>query len=327
MIFRPQRSLLLFVALMAACSGKATDRPAGIPVATVGEKTISDVDLKAKLAAQPAFTLAGYKSVARKKEFLDGVIRQELLLQEARRRGLENDPEVRTAVERILVHKLTRLRAEEEDKKTAVPEAELRRYYDQHRSEFVVPTRVRIGHLFLAVPEKDPRRVKSTVEAGRLVAQLKAKEAKGDKQAFEAAVAARSEDAATKATGGDLGYRTREQLAQAWGPELADAVFAIKGPGELGPPVLTPRGLHLVKVLGRQEGSEASFDSARSRIESRLKLDRRSHSVDDLVAELKEKTKVEIHEQALEKLEVGPVLPPVGRPGGRAADGGPPGAR
>ena len=72
----------------------------------------------------------------------------------------------------------------------------------------------------------------------------------------------------------------------------------------MGPVVTTPKGIHLVKLLGRQEGYETPFVSARSRIESRLKVDRHAHSLDELVAELKQKVKVQVDEKALQAVDV-----------------------
>lgn len=295
--------LMLAAASCSKLAGGAKTK--GTAVAKVGESTITDVAFKAKVAEQPPFAQARYKTVERKKELLDTMVRQELLLAEARRRGIENDPEVRATIERVLVHKLSRVCAEEEEKKRPLPEADLRRYYEQHRSEFVTPARVRVSHLFIAAPERDPRRARAAAEASKLLQQIKVKETKGEKQAFELTASQRSEDAATKATGGDLTFRTRDQLVQAWGGELTEAAFALKTPGEMAPVVTTPRGVHLVKLLGRQEGYETPFESARGRIENRLKVDRQSRSLDTLVTELKQKVKVEVDEKALQAVDVG----------------------
>jgi peptidyl-prolyl cis-trans isomerase C len=305
---------LLAIAVVSCSKLTGGEKAKGTVVAKVGEGTISDLDFKAKLAEQPPFAQARYKTVERKKELLETMVRQQLLLAEARRRGIDNDPEVRATMERVLVHKLGRVYAEEEEKKRPLPEDDLRRYYEQHRSEFVTPTRVRVSHLFLDAPEKDPRRARAVAEAARLLAQAKTREAKGEKQAFELTASQRSDDAATKATGGDLTFRTREQLAQSWGPELMEAAFALKTTGELGPVVTTPKGIHLLKLLGRQEGYETPFASARSRIESRLKVDRQSRSLDALVADLKQKVKVQIDEKALAGVEVAAPAATAARP-------------
>src|SRR5262245_57809783 len=81
----------------AACkkSGRAPDGAKGPALATVGDRVITAADLQAKIAEQPAFSQARYKSPEKRKELLDTVIRSELLLAEARRRGLADDPEVK----------------------------------------------------------------------------------------------------------------------------------------------------------------------------------------------------------------------------------------
>lgn len=273
------------------------------PIATVGEQVISSVDFKAR-AAEQTFDRGRYKSLERKKELLEGMIRSELLVEEARRRHLDEAPEVRSAIERVLVQKLTRVVADEADKKNPLPEADTRRYYDQHKSEFTTPTRVRVSHLFLAAPEKDPKRAAAAAEASRLLAQVQSKAAKGVKQALELAASQRSDDAATKATGGNLGFRTRDELVAAWGSAFADAALALKSPQEIGPVVATPKGVHLIKLLGRQDGYETSFESAKSRIAGRLGAERRARSIDDLAADLRKKTTVKIDQQALARIDL-----------------------
>jgi peptidyl-prolyl cis-trans isomerase C len=297
-------AIALGVVISFACS-KGKDRGTKTPtiLAKVGDRTIS-VDLfKARLAEQPSFSLSRYKSMDRRKEFLENMVRSEVLVQEAQRRGLDRDPEVLAGIEKVLVHKLTRVYSEE---RGPVQDADLRRYYDQHRSEFVMPTRVRVAHLFLAALENDSRRSRALAEVTRLLKEANARAARGEKQPLELLASQRSEDAATKATGGDLGFRTREEVISAWGQSFADAVFAPRAQNEHGPVVSTPKGFHLFKVLGRHEGYDTSFDAAKSRIEGRLITERRERLMDDLASELRMKTKVEIDEKALAAIEVGP---------------------
>lgn len=299
------RALILVLVACLGCRG-GKGAASSEPVARIGDKTITEADLKAQFGTQPTFALSRLKSLDGKKEFLDGLIRSELLVQEAHRRGLDADPDVRNSIQQILIHKVARLYTEETEKANPVPESDLRRYYDQHKTDFVTPTRVRVAHLFLAVPAKDPRRPRSLSEARRLLEQIKTRVAHGEKQPLELTASQRSEDAVTKATGGDLGYRTREDLTRSWGTALADAAFGLKTQGDLGGVVATDKGVHLIKLLGRQEGYETSFDAARSRITERLKVERRAHSIDALVADLRTKTKVEIDDQALARVNPDP---------------------
>jgi len=307
-IARPRLAAVLAVVVAAGTTGSACakwradkNKPGGEAVAHVGSKAITAADFRATIAEQPAFSHARYKSLDRKKELLDIMVRQELLLAEARRRKLDQDPEVKATIDRVLVQKLTRVYTDEQAR---APEADLRRYYDEHKAEFVTPTRVRVAHLFLAAPEKDPKRAQAVAEANRLLKEAKAKDAKGEKQALEMLASQRSEDAATKATGGDLGFKTREELAAAWGSELANAALSLKTVNEIGPVVATSKGVHVIRLLSRHDGYETSFEAARSRIEARLSVERRTRSIDELVADLRTKTKVEIDEKALSAVDV-----------------------
>jgi peptidyl-prolyl cis-trans isomerase C len=298
---------LLAIGLVAALAGPACmKRDSGrsaARLATVGGVTLTAADFKARVAEQTALRSSVYKSPERRKQALEAMIRIELLAQEARRRGLGNDPEVRSTIDRILVHKLGTVLANEADKATPVSESELRSLYEQRKAEFATPTRVRVAHLFLAAAENDPKRPRAAAEAAKLLQQIKAKEERGDKQVLELTASQRSEDAATKPTGGDLGYRTRDELSRAWGAAFADAALALKTANQIGPVVSTARGLHLVKLLGRHDGYEVPFESARSRLEPRLKGARDARSLDDLAAELKKTTKIDIDEQALATID------------------------
>ncbi|NTX38982.1 peptidylprolyl isomerase, partial [Myxococcus sp. CA033] len=88
----------------------------------------------------------------------------------------------------------------------------------------------------------------------KLLADLKTKEAGPIKSAFEMAATQQSQDSASKAAGGDLGFRSREELTQAWGAALADAAFGLKSSSEIGQVVETDKGFHLVKFQSRQVG-------------------------------------------------------------------------
>jgi parvulin-like peptidyl-prolyl isomerase len=271
-------------------------------VATIGDRSITANDLKAKLEEQPPFVRARYATLEKKKEFLDNQIRFELLVQEARQRGLDKDPEVRATLEKVMVQKL--LRTQQESAAGAVSDEELRKYYDEHRDEFIKPERVRVSHVFFVSPKGDAKRNEAQAAATKLLAELKRQEPAALQAAFEQAARTRSEDGTTKGAGGDLGYRTREELSQVWGPVLAEAAFGLKTMGELTTVVTTEQGVHLVQLTGRQAGMNQDFDSVKSRIENRLLTERRARGLDDFIAGLRQKTAVEIKEDALDQLKV-----------------------
>jgi peptidyl-prolyl cis-trans isomerase C len=272
-------------------------------IAVVGETVISASDLRAKLAEQAPLIRSRYTTLERKKEFVDGLVRFEVLLHEAKRVGLESDPEVKATLDKVLVQQLLMRKQQEAERAGSPGDEALRKYYQEHLAEFVRPARIRISHLFLAAPQGDAQRARVRAEASSVLADIKAKESGPIKLAFGERASARSDDPASRASGGDLGFRTRDELAQVWGAPFADAAMGLKATGELGSVIETEKGFHLIKLTARQEGLEQPFDSVRSKIESRLAVENRARALDEFVAGLKAKAAVKIDEDALAKMD------------------------
>ncbi|RKH35827.1 peptidylprolyl isomerase [Corallococcus sp. CA031C] len=312
------RPLLLTALLAVGCSGgsRAPEgqgvKKAGPVVAQVNGQPVTAPELEARLNEQPPFVRARYASPEKKREFLDNLIRFELLAQEAKKRGLEQDPEIQTTLQKVMVQKLLR---QQQDATGTLSESELRKYYDEHVTEFVRPERVRLGHLFLAAPKENVgKRNQVRAAATKLLAEVKAQSAGANKSAFELKAAEQSADTATRSAGGDLGFLTREELTKAWGAPLAEAAFALANASDLGPVVETDQGFHLVKLLGRQVGTNQEFEAVKSRIEGRLMAERRAKALEDFITSLKAQAKIEVHADVLEKVKVDiegtPALPP-----------------
>ncbi|RKH40978.1 peptidylprolyl isomerase [Corallococcus sicarius] len=291
--------------LLNACkgSGDTQEGSRNDPVvARVGTGTITASEFRSRLEEQPPLIRSRYGTLEAKKEFLGNLVRFEVLAQEARRQGLEKDPEFQAAVEKLLVQRLVQKQAAAAAT-TPPTDEEVRKYYQEHLTEFVRPEKVRVSQVFLASAEGDAKRGTVKAEADRLLAEVRKQEAGPVKTAFEEQVRKRSDDAASRDAGGDLGLQTREELAARWGQPVADATFALQTLGEVGL-AASARGLHLLKLTGRQPGFSQTVDQVKARIESRLMVEKRSRSMEDLVAGLVDKAKVEIDEKALGNVSV-----------------------
>jgi len=310
----PLLAAVVSVLALAGCNGGAS-RPSeqaanqGPVVAIVNERALTTQEVKAKLDEQPQFIRARYATLEKKKEFLDNLIRFELLVQEAKRQGLEKDPEILATLEKVMVQKL--MRKQQEANGGKLDEATLRKHYDEHLSEFVKPERVRLNHILLEAPQGDAtRRAQARAAAVKLLADVKAQETGATKNAFELAAAQTSQDATTKAAGGDLGFRSRDELAQAWGPRFADAAFSLTTISEIGQVIESDKGFHLIKLQGRQLGMNQPFEQARARIEARLTAEHRAKAMEGFVDGLRAKARIEIKDDALDQLQVEGAQPP-----------------
>src|SRR5437763_16321060 len=111
-----------------------------------------------------------------------------------------------------------------------------------------------------------------------------------------------SKDPLSAPMGGDLRFLSRDELAKSYSPELADAAFALKNPGDLSDPVETPAGIDLVKLQVKTVALNRTFDESKESIRGRIARERRSKEYDDFVKKLRENANVSIDEAELAKV-------------------------
>jgi peptidyl-prolyl cis-trans isomerase SurA len=138
---------------------------------------------------------------------------------------------------------IARMREREIEGRVQVSEAEIDAFLADQGGG---PVELNIAQIVVAVPEGAAPDI---VERARLQAESLAAAARGGADlARLVSAAAGGPDAVT---GGVLGPRTPDRLP----PVFVQAVAALK-PGEVAPPVRTPAGFHVLKLLERSEGGE-----------------------------------------------------------------------
>lgn len=224
-------------------------------------------------------------AIERKKEFLEDMLSERLLVREAEKRGVEKDPEVQHLMEaarrKIL---LAKLMEQEVDGKLQLGKDEARAYYDAHQEEFMTPLLLRASHI-LVKTEEEAHRIRQRVLDG---------------ESFEDLARAHSTDT-TASRGGDIGFFQKGQLVR----EFEVAALALK-PGDLGEVVRSSFGHHVIKLTDRLEPSLREFRAVRGAIEERLLNQKRSDLLKALIEKLKNDHKVQLDETALEALQLEP---------------------
>jgi parvulin-like peptidyl-prolyl isomerase len=151
----------------------------------------------------------------------------------------------------------TEVSAVQREEFLATRDAEARRLYDERKDRYDVPEQVRARHVLIQVaPEASPEAL-ATAEA-------KARAAFERLQAGEdfAKVAAElSDDAGSKADGGDLGFFRRGQMVKAF----EDAAFSLSA-GELGEPVRSDFGFHVIRVEEKREAQLRTYEEVREEL-------------------------------------------------------------
>jgi peptidyl-prolyl cis-trans isomerase D len=127
--------------------------------------------------------------------------------------------------------------APDPDAGKSISDADLRTFFDAHKSEFEGPARARLSVIVL------PRTITAadTAAAKAKAESLREEIVKGAK--FEDVAKRESADSASGANGGDLGKGGKGRFV----PEFEKAAYAL-APGELSQPVLSPFGFHIIRV-------------------------------------------------------------------------------
>ncbi len=179
---------------------------------------------------------------------LSQIIERKLIVADARRQNLQEDPEVvgRLAdIEERLIREVYFGRRLE----SQVTEAKLRDRYERLVKEMPAQKQVRARHIL----------VRSEEEAVSLIADL-------DKGADFAETATKNSIGPSAAEGGDLGYFSRDQMVAAF----AEAAFGL-GKGEMTQaPVQTRFGWHIIVVEDIREAPPPSFEEKEQELRNEM---------------------------------------------------------
>jgi len=299
---------------LAACHKGSSEAKSGPVVATVGSETITADDLKKRLEETSPFLRARYNTLERKKEFLDNLIRNELLAQEAEKQGLDKSPAVREQMKRAMIQELIKKQLDERLAGNDIADADLKKFYDAHLDDFQKPERARVFHIFL--PATDAKeKTAAKAKAVYFLKDIEAREKRGETNAFQVTATKESKDQLSAPMGGDLKFLSKDDLAKAYNTELADAAFALKNPGEKSGVVETTTGIELIKLQVKTVALNRSFEDSKESIRGRIARERRSREYDEWVKKLREQTKVSVNDDELAKVVVEGATAQPGMPG------------
>jgi peptidyl-prolyl cis-trans isomerase C len=266
---------LLFAILCPGISMASKGGDGKRVVAVVGSESLTLEELNRMWEELPT----QMKGSMRKEDLVNRWIDIQLLWLEAKRKGIEKDKAFKRRLEearrQIAAEELIRKEIVE---KVVVSEDEIRKYYEENRSSFVEPERIRVRHIMTSTEEKAKEaleKLKAGGDFGQIARQY-------------------SEDPGSRDMGGDLGFIQRGELIK----EFEDVAFKL-GVGELSPVVRTQFGYHIIKVEEKVEQHQKGLEEVREEIRSRLLLEKQREAFDEMMKSLREKTKVKVEKDLI----------------------------
>jgi peptidyl-prolyl cis-trans isomerase C len=261
------------------------------PLAKIDDVTITLGEFQERINRQSPYIRARYTSLEQKKEFLDSLVRFEILAKEAYRRGYDKDPEVVRTMKQVMIQKL--LSAEFDKMKVEdITDQECKTYYDANLAEYVKPEEVRVSAIIL----------KNKAQADRVLLEAHGDAGKTNK-GFRDLVTKYSTDEETKLRGGDLRYvdMTNKDLPQ----PVIKAAFTLINTGDVSGVVDAGNGqFYILKQTGRRKAMTKTFDDAKPQIRNKLFREKRLQAQKDFIDNLKNQAKIEINEANLAKVRI-----------------------
>jgi len=233
------------VANPVAAAVKPTHQDKG--VATVNHIVIPQarIDLNLKAFAQQGQP----DSPELRKKIKDELIDLEVIAQEARRKGLDKQPEALQMIEVTTQNILRSAFAQDFVKNHPISEETLKQEYENQKKSLTGQKEYNVAHIL----------VESEKEALAIVSALK------NKGEFGKLAAEKSKDQGSKARGGELGWTT----PAAFVPPFSEVLIKLQK-GQTSAPVQTSFGWHVIKLLDIRDLEIPPYDKVKTDLEKHM---------------------------------------------------------
>lgn len=306
---RPLVVMAVIVAAVAGVAGYAIGRSSGVGSPLDGRASSGAVVARfdgEKVTAGEIEALAGpkdgplraqLKDPAARKEFVEGWTRTLLLARRAEAKGFHRTQEFARSYARELSTAFVERELEASAAGRPLSDDEVRGWFTEHEKELQRPERVRLAIISFDAPDVAARAKKQGAAQAALDA---ARQRPLDQQAFGDLARLRSEDPRSRALNGALPPLSREELAAAYGPELAAAAFELTEAGAILPRVVETAGaLYVVKLIVREREQRPAFDEMKELLRQRLTSERRSRGRKDVVDAAVRDADMKVDEKAI----------------------------
>lgn len=200
-----------------------------------------------------------------------------------------------------------------------VSDDEVKKYYEDHRSEYEKPPMRRAS--LIAVPKPWLGAKGARQKAEKILSELRANPSPSN---FRAVAIRESGDERTRSQGGDLGWLTRGENQKEVDDAVETAIWSLEKRGQLSNLIEGGGAYYMVLLTGVKTFPAVSFEQARDRIRFELKNARIKEYHLEQIDQLRREVKIAVDEDLLESLVVpgadvrpgsGPPTFPVGAEG------------
>ncbi len=200
------------------------------------------------------------------------------LRKEMAREGINFDAWRKEIEKQFLQQKIIML---EVDYKISLTDTELVNYYKQHKEEFTQPAEVRLKGIYLSKDNKNNQELKKISQ--EILKKLN--------QGVDFSIlASQYSEGPEREKNGELGFFKKGELNKLF----EDVVFKLN-PGEVTPWLKTEQGWYLFKVVEKKEAKISPFEEVKEKIREKIFMQKKQEKIKEFLTKLRENSYIKIY--------------------------------
>lgn len=193
---------------------------------------------------------------------IDDIKERNSLTEEELKRALEHEhltfDEYRQKIrERMIISRVIDI---EIKSRILVEEDEIRRYYEEHKDEFMISESINVRHIFFLIKEDKKEEAITKI---RIKAEEALKRIRNGADFIE--MAQHYSEGPNAASGGETGFFKRGTMA----PEFENIAFSLKE-GEISGIIQTKFGFHIIKAIEKRDARPKRFEDVKETIKGNI---------------------------------------------------------
>lgn len=268
------RSALLFLLLLPAFSQAAETTP----LATRGTATVTLDDIDARAESIPPEQRAGvFDSPKRIETIVSGLLLNRQLANDARKRGLAEDPRVQREILLATEGVLARHAATVAFESAKVDfDALAHEVYLSDRDSFDQQETLTVQHVLITAATLTKDEARRKADATRVAALAAGAD-------FAQIATASSEDNGSREKGGLIPEFARGAMDKSF----EDAAFALTTPGQISPVVESSFGFHVIKLIARKPARKRPFEEVKPELVAKIRQEHSARAMREYIDTLR----------------------------------------
>jgi len=246
-------------------------------LASVGTWTITVDEFNARLLeVKQVAPDVDINSMEIKSAILQELVRQQLIIADAEKKGLPKKADIINAVKEFQNTLLVQETVRELTKDIKVTDEDAKKFYDENKDKLVEPTEYHVREIVVG----------SQAKAAELFVEIM-------KGADFATIAKDNSIAKSAAQGGDLGFLNAPTF-----PEMGNVVLSLKV-GDVSNPFNGPEGVYIIKLDETKGGKQIEFEKIKQDILQNETITRQDKIIMDYLNKLQQEFNVQINPDLL----------------------------